>query len=151
MLTLIDRTVIGAASGILGGIALILSLNFFGLFFPAAPLVILLVGKLFISANQINIFGGQAIAYIAHFTVSALLGIIFINLFRVTGKDWAITKGAIFGLAVWLFLSGGVVNMLKLAPNKPDIPVALALLISHLVFGIVTSWSVLTFIRKTKL
>lgn len=146
-----DRTIIGAFAGILGGLSLILYLYLLGIFLPAAPKIILFVGALFVPTSKITTIGGQVIAHTAHLIVSALLGIIFINIFRITGRDWVITKGIIFSLAVWIILGGGVVNLLKLTTEKPDISVAMAVLTSHIVFGIVTALSALLLSNKLKL
>lgn len=147
----IDRTCIGALAGIVGGLVLIAYYLLMGLFLPAAPKIIMSIGTLFFSISQVNTLLGQIIAYTAHLTVSALLGILFINFFRITGRDWVITKGIIFGVAVWMILSGVAVHLLGLIPKKPSVSLAMVVLTSHLIFGLVISISASILSNKAKL
>ncbi len=146
----IDRTVIGAAGGIVGGLAFILAVQLFSLAVKGPYPKILHIAHLFIPPGQDHVFWGKVIGHIAHFTVSALLGIIFINIFRLTGKDWATAKGLIYGAALWIIIYG-VMGVLLRLPQKASISVSFIILTTHLIYGLFTSWSVLWFSEKAKL
>jgi len=100
----IDRTVIGALGGIIGGLAFVISLQISDIFINGSYPKILHVAHLFIPAGQDHTFWGKVIAHTAHFGVSALLGILYVNIFRITGRDWATTKGLLFG--TWIIIFG---------------------------------------------
>jgi len=134
----IDRSVMGALGGIID------------IFLPSPQVKIMNIAHLFIPQGQDHNLWGNILGYTAHFTVAALLGIIFINIFRITGRDWAFTKGIIFGAATWVLLHGITANLLDL-PQQTGIPLAFALLGGHLVFGIITSLSIAWFSSKLKL
>lgn len=146
----IDRTVIGAAGGIAGGIALILALQIASLFIKEPYPKLLHVAHMFIPPGQDHTFGGQVIAYIAHFTISSLLGILFANIFRLTGRDWATTKGIIFGAAAWVIIYGITGNLLNL-PLRTSIVASFVIIAGHLIFGLATSWGIALLSQKAKL
>ncbi|PKM47832.1 MAG: hypothetical protein CVV03_01235 [Firmicutes bacterium HGW-Firmicutes-8] len=146
----IDRTVIGAVGGIMGGLASAISLETFGIFIEKSYPKVMHIALLFIPAGQDHTFGGKLIAYFAQFTIASLLGILYVNIFRLTGRDWATTKGLIFGAATWIIIFGIMGKLLNL-PEQGDITVAFILIIGHLIFGVVTSWSVYWLSEKAKL
>jgi len=146
----VDRTVIGAIGGIIGGLAFIAFLQLSGLFIKESYPKILHIAHLFIPAEQDHAFGGKVIAYIAHFTVAALLGVLYVNIFRLTGKDWATTKGLVFGAATWIIVYGIAGTLLRL-PQSAGIAASFVLIGGHLVFGLFTSWGVLWLSEKVKL
>ncbi|HWI55428.1 MAG TPA: DUF6789 family protein [Desulfobacteria bacterium] len=146
----IDRTVVGAIGGIVGGLALIISLQIAEVFIHGPYPKVLHVAHLFIPPGQDHTFWGQVIAHIAHFGISALLGVLFINIFRVTGRDWATTKGLLFGIAAWIILYGVMGQILDI-PQEAEITTAFVTIAVHLIFGVVTSWSVFWLSERTKL
>ena len=145
-----DRTVVGALGGIIGGLAFIIVLQIADIFINGSYPRVLHIAHLFIPPGQDHTFIGKVIAHIAHFGVSALLGVLYVNIFRLTGRDWVTTKGLLFGIAAWIVVFGIMGKVLSL-PQKGGMSVALVMILVHLVFGVVTSWSVFWISEKVKL
>lgn len=146
----VDRTVVGAIGGIIGGLAFIIILQISDIFINGTYPRVLHVAHLFIPAGQDHTFWGKVIAHIAHFGISALLGILYVNIFRLTGRDWVTSKGLLFGIAGWIIVFGITGRMLNL-PQTNGIAVALVMILVHLIFGVVTSWSVFWLSERVKL
>lgn len=146
----IDRTVIGALGGIIAGLVFVIALQIADIFIHGSSPKVLHIAHLFIPAGQDHTFWGKIIAYIAHFGVSALLGILYINIFRVTGRDWATTKGLIFGIAAWIIIFGIMGKILEL-PQEASVAVTFVMIIGHLLFGVVISLSVFWLSERVKL
>lgn len=146
----IDRTVIGALGGIIGGLAFVIVLQISDIFINGTYPRVLHIAHLFIPPGQDHTLWGKIIAHIAHFGVSALLGVLYVNIFRLTGRDWVTTKGFLFGIACWIAIFGIMGKLLNL-PQKDRIEVAFVMIAVHLIFGIVTSWSVFWLSEKVKL
>ncbi len=120
---------------------MVVTLHIAGIFVQESFPKILHIGHLFVPEGQDHILGGQIVSYFAHFATSFLLGILYINIFRITGRDWATTKGLIFGATNWILIFGISGKLLHL-PMQSSIPVAFIMIIGHLIFGLATSWSI---------
>lgn len=146
----VDRTVIGAAGGLIGGLAMIFVLRITSFTVYNSHPKIMHVAHLFVPAGQDHTFWGQVLAHIAHLGIGALLGVLYINIFRITGRDWVTTKGLLFGFATWLIIFGILGKMLNL-PQQGGVTVAFLMLAGHLTFGIATSWAVFWLSERVKL
>lgn len=146
----VDRTVIGALGGIIGGMGMLITMHILDFFIIDTFPKLIHIAQLFIPTGQEDTFWGKVIAHIAHFTISILLGIICINFFRLTGRDWATIKGIIFGLAIWIILYGMMGTILKI-PEKGNILIGFAFIVGHLIFGIFTSWSLVWLSNRFRL
>lgn len=146
----IDRSIIGALGGLVGGLAFILFLQLAGIYVKDSYPKVIHVAHLFVPAGTDHTFPGKIIAHIAHFTVASLLGILYVNIFRLTGRDWVTTKGIIFGAATWVVLYGFMGRLLNL-PLQSGAASAFVILTTHLLFGVVTSWSIFGLSERVKL
>lgn len=79
---------------------------------------------------------GSITSFLADYIYSAFLGILFVYFIYLTGKNFIVIKGIIFGALIWLFSFGGLrsLSMVKLQEVMPaDV---LYYLLLHLLFGI---------------
>jgi hypothetical protein len=136
-----DRLVLGGISGILGNLAMLLTIS------PAIKMKLAefdgptRTAGIFLPLSQVNKPMGQAVGYIANNVIAATLGTAAVYILSVTGKDKAVLKGSGFGLASWLFLYGmlGNVGVTAVKPSFPKTIISQA--VSHMVFGAVTAYA----------
>lgn len=73
---------------------------------------------------------------VADVTVTSLLGVVFIYVLYLTGKDYLWIKGIGFGMLVWVGLFGTLLgeSVQKKIPHEPS--GIIVTIIAHLVFGL---------------
>ncbi len=88
--------------------------------------------------NRDDLF--KPIAYligaIVDLTTTAVLGVLFIFLLRLTGRAYLWIKGAGFGLVVWVGLFGTVLSQATATKLPSEPATILVAAIAHLIFGL---------------
>ncbi|WP_066633538.1 DUF6789 family protein [Desulfolucanica intricata] len=99
-------------------------------------------------------YGGtlaSIVGFISHITVGILFGILFAYIILKTSDKYYLTKGFIYGLALWFLLLGfGTMWRLPMWTNVPP-PTSLAILIGSIIYGLVTAYTLKLLERRTKL
>lgn len=103
-------------------------------------------GSLFMDLQSLHhTWYGSVVSFLADYTYSALLGIIFIYLISAAQREdvnrgYYLTKGIFYGAFLWLISFGGlrslaIVKLREVAPGD-----ALIFFFLHLLFGLVLGW-----------
>ncbi|EEG78068.1 hypothetical protein [Dethiobacter alkaliphilus] len=142
-----DKTAAGAGAGFVSG--LVIGLISIVLFITSVcELCLINIGggifmRQMLTQNALPVW--QALGWLVHLSVSVVLGIILAHILSVTGKDWALLKGAIWGAVIWLITIGGVSPLggyITVPPRPEDIFLLFAY---HVLFGLLAAWLLVRF------
>jgi len=89
---------------------------------------------------KIATFQGRLVGYIADGVIASILGLGTVYALSLTGKDKAITKGVLSGLAAWTTLYGalGTMGATKVGPVSSK--TVLVELVAHTAYGATTAY-----------
>lgn len=131
-----DRIILGAMVGLLADVVKLL-VNLTGYLLNYSHVVFWqITATRFLDKTDLFKPAAYIIGGIADLTMAALLGVAFIYLLHLTGRDYDYVKGMGFGLAVWVLLFGTVLG--QTTENKLNIDPSGILLtaVAHLSFGL---------------
>ncbi|MFA7468184.1 MAG: hypothetical protein WCY82_07960 [Desulfotomaculaceae bacterium] len=142
MIKIKDRLILGAIAG-LGGNLIKLSIGK-----AAMKMNLAEVGGperaagMLVPGHKIVTTEGKVVGYIADSVIAGLLGVTTVYALSITGKDKAITKGALSGEAAWTLLYGLLTTMgaTKVGPVGPK--TVLSEVVSHTAYGAITAYLV---------
>lgn len=103
-----DKSIFGAAIGLAAGVVKdLLNLALLWLRLIDSHYFHYAAGML-VKKRELHSVAGLIAGGLADFTLSMILGIVFVFLLAATGKRHAAVKGLIFGVAVWFSIYGGL-------------------------------------------
>lgn len=94
-------------------------------------------GSLFLDLDTLHhSWIGSVVSFLADYSYSAFLGILFVYFIEFTGKRYFLSKGLLFGIFIWFFSFGGLrsLTVVKLHQVPPGDWITIFLL--HLLFGL---------------
>lgn len=94
-------------------------------------------GSLFLDLDTLHhSWIGSVVSFLADYSYSGFLGMLFVYFLHFTGKRYYLSKGIIFGIFIWLFSFGGLrsLTVVKLQRVPPGDWITIFLL--HLLFGL---------------
>jgi hypothetical protein len=130
-----DKVAIGAISGLMADAAkLIFNYLAFRLHFTSVVFWQIAASR-FLEKNELYKPMGYFVGAVTDLTVTSIVGILFIYFLHWTSRDYIWLKGAGFGLTIWVFLLGTLLNQTqsKLVLGPSDIIVTF---IAHLIYGL---------------
>ncbi|MBS4030154.1 MAG: hypothetical protein KGZ63_01840 [Clostridiales bacterium] len=148
-----DRAVIGGAAGAIAGIVIgIIShvlylFNFFNLCLIAIGGGLHRRGML----ARTDGFMWHVLGWTGHFTISLILGIVLIYILHYTGKEFALLKGAVFGMIVWYINIAIISPLVGYIPPSPDAANLMLLLSYHILYGLIAAWLIIKIVNRKQL
>lgn len=139
MLTINDRTMLGAVAGLAGNVAK----NAVGLVLQDMKLMELgaptRAAGMFIAPHKVGTPKGRAVGLISDNLIAVVLGVAMVYLLSISGRDKAVLKGMASGQTMWTTLYGVLATMgaTKIYPLSPKSH--LSAFVSHTFFGLVTA------------
>lgn len=103
-------------------------------------------GSLFLDQQSMHhTWHGSIVGFLADYTYSALLGIIFIYLLSAAQREDAnsgdyLRKGVFYGAFIWLFSFGGLRSLAIIKLREVALGDTLIFFFLHLLFGLVLGW-----------
>lgn len=95
-----------------------------------------IAGNLFLTQKQSQTKLGRAMGWLTDAAIGAGLGVGYVSVLRLTGKDHAYTKGVGYGHGAWALFLGGT-NKLKVTPTLPKDPKTLmSFYVGHTLYGL---------------
>lgn len=95
-----------------------------------------IAGHLFMNRKQTETVLGKTIGWLTDAAIGAGLGVGYVGVLKLTGKDHAFIKGVGYGHGAWTLFLGGS-NKLKVVKTFPQDPkTILSFYISHTMFGV---------------
>lgn len=135
-----DRIISGVAIGLLAdGVKLIFNYLAYRFGF-ASVLFWQIVASRFLEKQDLYKPIAFFIGGIADLTATSIIGVTFLLLIEISGKDYSYIKGAGFALAVWAGVFGSLLGQsgrAKLPLNSSDITVTI---FAHLIFGLALAY-----------
>ncbi|MEL7565002.1 MAG: hypothetical protein AAGU27_08990 [Dehalobacterium sp.] len=132
-----DKVVFGGLIGVLANI----SMNI--LQFPIWKLKIIkhplshYAASIFLEPQDLHhMMIGSIVSFLADYIYGAFLGVIFVYIIYLTGKNFLIIKGLIFGSFLWVFSFGGLGSLPIVTLQEVISADTIYYLLFHLVFGI---------------
>ena len=110
---------------------------------------VLISGKVIFNTNHIpQDFGHLALGLLAHLGFGGVMAIGLSLIYQVAGTDFYLTKGALFGVFVWLFIRSILISVgMPGEPKELSVLTAMVSMISHLLYGVVTGYIIVKFNR----
>ncbi|MCF8010050.1 MAG: hypothetical protein K9L17_04680 [Clostridiales bacterium] len=118
-----DRIIAGTTSGIVTSIPFQVSDALFYKYRITDVPYGLSSSKIFLTKKAAKTPAGQTLSLLANFVNAGITGTFITYALSITGKDYAITKGAGIGSLTWVGIAGLVSNLgLKIRSKKPVTP-----------------------------
>lgn len=139
MLTISDRTMLGAVAGLAGNAVK----NAVGMVLQDLKLMELggptRAAGMFIAPHKVSTPRGKAVGWIADNLIAVALGVAMVYLLSITGRDKAALKGMASGQTMWTTLYGVLATMgaTKIYPLTPK--THLSAFFDHTLFGLVAA------------
>lgn len=135
-----DSVLIGAVSGLIGGVVM-LALNLILFVTGITAVSQLHQGARAVLPPGVALESAPALALgaVETFLIAAILGVAAVYFLRATGRDYAWLKGLLYGAAAWFLLYGLLGPLVIPMPVlRPDLATSVSLLAGHLLYGLVT-------------
>ncbi len=91
---------------------------------------------MFMKEAEVNTPAGIVAGYLADFTLSMILGVVFVYYMVFTGMRRPLLKGLIFGVAVWFLIYGGLTALGITCYRETHAVHGLIQFVLHVVFGL---------------
>ncbi|HEX2953546.1 MAG TPA: hypothetical protein VHR47_06140 [Bacillota bacterium] len=135
-----DKIIYGATIGILADIVK-LAVNYLGYLLGYSKVVFWqMTASRFLVKNDLYKPIAYLIGGLADLTIAALIGVAFIYLLRITGRDYHYIKGAGFGLILWVVLFGTVLSQSIQAKLTLSATAILVTAVAHIIYGLALSF-----------
>lgn len=143
---------IGGVSGVIAGIVVgIISKVLFLL--NICNLCLVAIGGGLIRREMLTnkSFMWQVLSWIDHLAMSLILGFVLIYILHYTGKDFALLKGAVFGMIVWYINIAIISPLAGYIPASPDALSLMLLLTYHILYGLIAAWLIVKIAKRKQL
>lgn len=140
-----DSILVGTISGIIATLVKAISNLIFYKLNIARYLYYQIAASALILPEDINTPLGFLLGVLADIFTGGSLGVLFIVLINKTNKDYWFYKSIVFGVLVWLFGLGVILNLNTVRIIPVDPVFRLLSLIDHIIFGFVTGFLIIKY------